>query len=385
MISVSEALAMVLDLSRPLPTEIVPLAQAAGRVMAVPARARRDQPPFDASAMDGYAVQGDVIGRTLRLTGESRAGQGFDGIVGVGEAVRISTGAPVPAGADRVVIQENTMRDGDRITVTLPSSGFNIRKRGQDFAAGQTFASRRLKPADLGLLAAMDVGQVEVFRRPVVAILSTGDELALPGTPMRDDQIPSSNAFMLKALVEEAGGRGRILPIAKDDIDSLRATFALAEGADLIVTIGGASVGDHDLVGTVAQELGMALSFHKIAMRPGKPLMAGRLGDMPMLGLPGNPVSSYVCAHLFLLPMLRAMTGQKGEPLSLQARLAASVPANGPRTHYMRAFVGPDGITPFAEQDSALLMRLTEANALLIRPDGDPARDAGDIVRYLPI
>jgi len=385
MISVSEALAMVLDLSRPLPTEIVPLAQAAGRVMAVPARARRDQPPFDASAMDGYAVQGDVIGRTLRLTGESRAGQGFDGIVGVGEAVRISTGAPVPAGADRVVIQENTMRDGDRITVTLPSSGFNIRKRGQDFAAGQTFASRRLKPADLGLLAAMDVGQVEVFRRPVVAILSTGDELALPGTPMRDDQIPSSNAFMLKALVEEAGGRGRILPIAKDDIDSLRATFALAEGADLIVTIGGASVGDHDLVGTVAQELGMALSFHKIAMRPGKPLMAGRLGDMPMLGLPGNPVSSYVCAHLFLLPMLRAMTGQKGEPLSLQARLAASVPANGPRTHYMRAFVGPDGITPFAEQDSALLMRLTEANALLIRPDGDPARDAGDIVHYLPI
>lgn len=277
------------------------------------------------------------------------------------------------------------MRDGDRITVTLPSSGFNIRKRGQDFAAGQTFASRRLKPADLGLLAAMDVGQVEVFRRPVVAILSTGDELALPGTPMRDDQIPSSNAFMLKALVEEAGGRGRILPIAKDDIDSLRATFALAEGADLIVTIGGASVGDHDLVGTVAQELGMALSFHKIAMRPGKPLMAGRLGDMPMLGLPGNPVSSYVCAHLFLLPMLRAMTGQKGEPLSLQARLAASVPANGPRTHYMRAFVGPDGITPFAEQDSALLMRLTEANALLIRPDGDPARDAGDIVHYLPI
>jgi len=385
MISVSQALAMVLDLSRPLPTEIVPLAQAAGRVMAGPASARRDQPPFDASAMDGYAVQGDVMGRTLRLTGESRAGQGFDGIVGVGEAVRISTGAPVPAGADRVVIQENTMRDGDRITVTLPSSGFNIRKRGQDFAAGQTFASRRLKPADLGLLAAMDVDQVEVFRRPVVAILSTGDELALPGTPMRDNQIPSSNAFMLKALVEEAGGRGRILPIAKDDIDSLRATFALAEGADLIVTIGGASVGDHDLVGTVAQELGMALSFHKIAMRPGKPLMAGRLGDMPMLGLPGNPVSSYVCAHLFLLPMLRAMTGQKGEPLSLQARLAASVPANGPRTHYMRAFVGPDGITPFAEQDSALLMRLTEANALLIRPDGDPARDAGDIVHYLPI
>lgn len=385
MISVSEALAMVLDLSHPLPTERVPLAQASGRVMAVPVSARRDQPPFDASAMDGYAVRGDVMGQTLHLTGESRAGQGFDSSVGMGEAVRISTGAPVPAGADRVIMQENTTQDGDRITIILPSSGFNIRKRGQDFAAGQTFPPRRLRPADLGLLAAMDVGEVEVFRRPVVAILSTGDELAMPGTPMRNDQIPSSNAFMLKALVEEAGGRGRILPIAKDDADSLRATFALAQGADLIVTIGGASVGDHDLVGTVAQELGMDLSFHKIAMRPGKPLMAGRLGDMPMLGLPGNPVSSYVCAHLFLLPMLRAMTGQTGDPQPLQAQLEAPVPANGPRAHYMRAFVGPDGITPFAEQDSALLLRLTEANALLIRPEGDPARDAGDVVHYLPI
>ncbi|WP_435170582.1 molybdopterin molybdotransferase MoeA [Falsirhodobacter sp. 1013] len=386
MISVSEALKLVLDLAAPLPTERVPLAQAAGRSMVAEVAARRDQPPFDASSMDGYAVAAlPQVGDVLRLVGESQAGRSFAGRLQVGEAIRISTGAPVPDSASHVVIQENTARDGDRITITEASAKDNIRRRGQDFRAGQTFDPRRLRPADLGLLAAMDVAEVEVFRRPVVAILSTGDELAMPGTPMRDDQIPSANSFSLKALIEAEGGIGRVLPIARDDRDSLRATFALAEGADLVVTIGGASVGDHDLVGAVAAELGLDLSFHKIAMRPGKPLMAGRLRDMPMLGLPGNPVSAYVCAHLFLLPMLRAMTGQVAEVAPSRAVLAEPVPANGPRAHYMRAVVRDGVLTPFAEQDSSLLLRLTEANALLIRPIDDPARDAGAPVDYLPI
>ncbi|WP_128254297.1 gephyrin-like molybdotransferase Glp [Falsirhodobacter deserti] len=386
MISVSEALELVLGLACQMDTERLPLAQASGRVLAREVAARRDQPPFDASAMDGYAVAGNPrVGDVLRLVGEAKAGHAFPQQVGPDQAVRISTGAPVPKGTDRIVIQENTVRDGDRIAITQASDSLHIRRRGQDFAAGQSFAPRRLRPADLGLLAAMDVPEVEVFRRPDVAIISTGDELAMPGAAMRDDQIPSSNAFALKALIEEEGGRGRILPIAKDDAESLRATFALAAGANLIVTIGGASVGDHDLVGAVAAELGMQQAFHKIAMRPGKPLMAGRLGAVPMLGLPGNPVSSYVCAQLFLLPMLRAMTGRAAQAPRMQAALAEPVPANGPRTHFMRGVVEGGRITPFAEQDSSLLLRLSEANALLIRPENDAARAEGDIVSYLPI
>lgn len=386
MIPVADALRLVLDLAAPLPTERVALARAAGRSMARPAEARRDQPPFDASSMDGYAVatvpqQGD----RLTIVGESRAGEAFAGTLAPGEAIRISTGAPVPASAAAVVIQENTARDGDTLTITEASAKDNIRRRGQDFRAGTAFAPRRLCPADLGVLATMDVPEVEVFRRPEVAIISTGDELAMPGSPMRDDQIPSANGFMLKALIEAEGGRARQLPIARDDRDSLRATFALAAGADLVVTIGGASVGDHDLVGEVAQELGLERAFHKIAMRPGKPLMAGRLGDMPMLGLPGNPVSAYVCAHLFLLPMLRAMTGLPPEAPRLTARLAAPVAANGPRAHYMRGVVRDGLLTPFAEQDSSLLLRLSEANALLVRPVGDAAQPEGAVVEYLAI
>lgn len=386
MISVEDALALVLGLAAPLGTERVPLAEAAGRSMALPVQARRDQPPFDASSMDGYAVATvPHPDDRLRLVGESQAGHAFTGTLGAGEAIRISTGAPVPASAGCVVIQENTAREDDTILITEASGKDNIRRRGQDFRAGTPFAPRRLRPADLGVLATMDVPEVEVFRRPDIAIISTGDELAMPGTPMRDDQIPSANGFMLKALIEAEGGRARQLPIAQDDRDSLRAVFALAEGADLVVTIGGASVGDHDLVGAVAQELGLERAFHKIAMRPGKPLMAGRLAGVPMLGLPGNPVSAYVCAHLFLLPMLRKMTGLPPLAPRLTARLAAPVAANGPRAHYMRGRVEDGRLTPFAEQDSSLLLRLSEANALLIRPVDDPAQDEGAVVDYLAI
>ncbi|WP_045389366.1 gephyrin-like molybdotransferase Glp [Falsirhodobacter sp. alg1] len=386
MIAVEDAQKRVLSLATPIGTEFVPLADASGRVLARPVSARRAQPPFNASAMDGYATCGEAaVGTTLTLIGESRAGHGFDGTLGPHEAIRISTGAPVPDSATHVVMQENTRRSGDRITITEPSRGTNIRLRGQDFAAGQSIGPRRLRPADLALLAAMDVADVPVFCRPRVALISTGDELAVPGTPMRDDQIPSSNAFALKALIEEAGGIARILPIATDNAEDIRAVFELAENADIVVTIGGASVGDHDLIGPMAAELGLTLDFHKIAMRPGKPLMAGRIGARPMLGLPGNPVSAFVCAQLFLLPLIRSMTGLPPISSPLYARVAQTVPANGARTHYMRAHLADGKLTAFSEQDSSLMLRLTEANALLIRPIDAPALAKGDLAPFLPI
>lgn len=382
MISVQEALSRVLALARTPGTETIALDQAAGRVMAAPVAARRDQPPFDAAAMDGYAA---AEGDSFIVIGESRAGGAFPGRIGAGEAIRISTGAPVPVGATRVIMQEDVQRDGDRIAVTGTSSGAHIRRRGQDFAAGHSLAPRRLRPADLALIAAMDVPRIKVLRRPTVAIISTGDELVMPGDPARDDQIISSNSFALKAMVEAEGATARVLPIVPDDEAALRLVLDMARDADVIVTIGGASVGDHDLVGKVLAGLGMDLSFHKIAMRPGKPLMAGRIGNAALLGLPGNPISAIVCGHLFLLPLLRAMQGQEPMAAIRQARLAAPLAANGPRAHYMRASLNGDTITAFDRQDSALLVALAEADALLIRPVGDPARAAGEVVDYLPI
>jgi len=387
MIPVEEAQARVLALAAPLPAEPVPLAQAAGRWLAAPVAARSDQPPFDASAMDGYAVQGDPMpGDSLAVIGESGAGHGFAGTLLPGQTLRIFTGAPVPAGATRVVIQEDVTRQGDRITITATDTNTNIRPRGADFAAGAPLSPRRLRPADLGLLAAMNIPLVPCTRRPVVALLMTGDELVMPGEVPRPDQIIASNGFALKAMAESEGAEARLLPIARDSEAALRQGFALAEGADVIVTIGGASVGDHDLVGKVARDLGMEPAFWKIAMRPGKPLMAGRLGASAMLGLPGNPVSAIVTGHLFLLPLIRALQGDPAPlPRARRARLASDLPANGPRTHYMRARLDGDRIAPFDRQDSSLLTILTEADALLIRPLGDGPRKAGDLTGYLPL
>lgn len=385
MISVEEALSRCLDLARGLPPETVPLAQAAGRWMCVPATARRDQPPFPASAMDGYAVAGDpAVGDSFLVVGEAGAGHAFDGTIGPGEAARIFTGAPVPAGATRVVIQEDVRREGDRITLTSADGGANIRPRGQDFRAGDSLAPRLLRPNDLALLAAMNVPQVTVTRRPVVALVATGDELVMPGEEPGPDQIIASNGFALKAMIEAEGGQARMLPIARDTEAELETVLGLTEGADLIVTIGGASVGDHDLVGRTA---GFAADFWKVAMRPGKPLMAGRLNGVPMLGLPGNPVSAIVCGHLFLLPMVRAMLGRPdAAPAPQEARLTVDLPANGPRAHYMRARLAPGPtISPFDRQDSALLSILGQADALLVRPVGAPPCRAGDTVPYLPL
>ena len=388
MISVEEALSRCLALVSPLPAEAVALRQSVGRMMAEPALANRDQPPFPASAMDGYALQGDpVAGDSFTLIGEAQAGKAFAGAVGPGEAVRIFTGAPVPQGANRVVIQEDVEASGPTITLKPKAdTARHIRPQGQDFKSGEALAPRRLSPHDLALLAAMNIPQVQVHRRPVIAIIATGDELVMPGEVPSPDQIICSNAFALAALIEAEGGIARILPIARDTEAELRAVFALAKDADLIVTIGGASVGDHDLVGPVAQSLGLESAFWKIAMRPGKPLMAGRLQGVPMLGLPGNPVSSIVCAHLFRLPMVRALQGRPDvAPPPRKAVLGADVEPNGPRTHYMRARLVEGIITPFDRQDSALIRILTEANALLIRPLGDNAQRAGTEALYLTL
>ncbi|PIE06408.1 MAG: molybdopterin molybdenumtransferase MoeA [Rhodobacterales bacterium] len=390
MISVDEALAQLFALAHPLGTERVCLAEAGGRVLAEAVVAGRDQPPFPASAMDGYAVKGveaepDAL---FKVIGQSRAGARFDGRVGAGQAVRIFTGAPVPEGADRIVIQEDVTREGELIRLARDlDPGPYIRPAGMDFVAGARLeAPRRLGARELALIAAMNAGKVTVARRPEVALIATGDELVMPGETPGPDQIIASNAFGLKPMLEAAGATVRILPIARDDEASLRTVFGLAQGADLIVTIGGASVGDHDLVAPVAAELGMEQSFYKVAMRPGKPLMAGRLGGAAMVGLPGNPVSSLVCGLVFLVPMLRAMQGLPADPAPrLEAPLAEPIPANGPREHYMRALVDETGIRPLPAQDSALLTMLSRANALIVRPVSDPARAAGDTITYIPL
>ncbi|PWE34281.1 molybdopterin molybdenumtransferase MoeA [Maritimibacter sp. 55A14] len=389
MISTEEALAHVLALCRPLGVEHVPLAEAAGRVLAEPMVARRTQPPFAASAMDGYALDGAgaLPGSCFKIIGEAVAGKRFSGAVNPGEAVRIFTGAPVPEGASRVVIQEDVVRDGDTITLGDDLGGKDhIRPAGDDFKAGDRLeAPRRLSPSDIALLAAMNHAELPVARRPEIAVIPTGDELVAPGEDPGPDQIIASNSYGLKALLEAQGARVRLLPIARDTAASLGTALELARGADMIVTIGGASVGDHDLVRQVAGDRGLALEFYKIRMRPGKPLMAGRIMGSVMVGLPGNPVSAMVCGHIFLRPAVDAMLGLKVRALPrMQMPLEQAIRPNGGREHYMRARLveGAEGlrVRVFGRQDSALLSVLGDADALVVRPPDDPARAAGEQV-----
>ncbi|MCW9043777.1 MAG: molybdopterin molybdotransferase MoeA [Pseudopelagicola sp.] len=391
MISVSQALDLLFTLAQPLETESVPLIEAHGRVLAAPVTARLTQPPFAASAMDGYAVDAAAArpGARFSVIGESAAGHGFSGSVGRGETVRIFTGAPVPKGTSRVIIQEDITRDDTTITLgqTL-DSGPHIRPAGADFAEGSPFpAPKRLSPSDIALLASMNIAEVPVTRRPRVAIMSTGDELVMPGETPGPDQIIVSNSFGLAALLSDLGAEPRLLPIARDSRASLETAFSLTDDADLVLTIGGASVGDHDLVGDVAADLGMERSFYKIAMRPGKPLMAGRMSDgAMMIGLPGNPVSAMVCGHVFVAPVIRALLGLPPAPAStVSAPLATPLEANGAREHYMRARLETGHLIAFTRQDSALLSVLSEANALLIRPPHDPPRAVGEVLRYIPL
>lgn len=388
MISVDEALDAVLNLVAPLKSEDVPLRAVNGRVLSRPVTAQRNQPPFAASSMDGYALRRAEVepDAMFKVVGEAAAGHGYAGTLRAGQAVRIFTGAPVPDGADFVVIQEDVTRRGNLITLGHRiDKKDNIRPAGGDFRLGDELtAPRRLRPADVALLAAMNVASVPVTRKPIIAILATGDELVQPGEDPGPDQIIASNSYGLAAMFEDAGAEVRMLPIARDTVASLKQAFALAHGADLIVTIGGASVGDHDLIAPVAAELGMEQAFYKVAMRPGKPLMAGKIAGAAMIGLPGNPVSAMVCGAIFVLPMLRRMLGLSNVHAPLHsAPLGREIGANGPRAHYMRANLRDGALYPDDQQDSSLLSVLAQADALMIRPPQDPARNAGEIQQYI--
>lgn len=392
LLPVEEAHARLMALFQPVTPEDIPLAKAGGRVLASDVVAARAQPPVAISAMDGYALRGADLGpgTRLRLLGSAAAGRRFEGSVGQGEAVRIFTGAPVPAGADTVLIQEDA-EAGEGWVAPKPGhdTDTNIRPAGGDFPVGARItAPRRLSPADLALIAAMGADPVRVYRRPVVALLMTGDELVMPGEAPGPEQVVASNAFGLKAMLEAVGAEVRILPIARDTVESLDLGFSLASGADLLVTIGGASVGDLDLVRPAATARGLNLEFHRIAMRPGKPLMAGRIGDAAFVGLPGNPVSALVTGRIFLVPAIERMLGLAGEPpVRTPGRLDTPVGANGPRMHFMRARVesGADGwrVSVFDRQDSSLLSVLSESNALLVRPSGESAREMNAPIEFI--
>jgi molybdopterin molybdotransferase len=395
---VKVALKALLDsVPGPTPAVSVPLAQAAGRVLAAPLTALRTQPPFANSAMDGYAARAEdlVPGDELAVIGESAAGRAFAGSVGPGEAVRIFTGAPMPEGADTILIQEYADGVGSpRITVREGATqGRHVRPAGLDFAEGDELlpAGRKLDSAALGLAAAGRHPALPVRRKPLVAILATGDELVLPGEPTGPDQIVASNSFSLAAIVEQAGGSVLDLGIARDNHPDLAAKIALARnsGADVLITLGGASVGTHDLVQAGLSAQGLELGFWKIAMRPGKPMMMGRLGGMIALGLPGNPVASIVCGHLFVIPLIEALLGlpEPDRDRSEPATLAIDMPANDEREDYARSeLLGSAGawqVRPFPVQDSSMLGVLARAQALTIRPPFAPAAKAGDLCRIL--
>ena len=397
---VAEALRLILSTAAaPRAVETVPLRHAAGRTLARDLAARRTQPPCDVSAMDGYALRASdvaAVPATLDVVGESAAGRPFPGALGPGQAARIFTGAPVPPGADTVVIQENTERpEPGRVSVLQPEAeGRHIRSGGQDFREGEVLlaAGLRLGAADVALAAAMNHAALPVFRRPRVAVLATGDELVQPGGTPGPGQIVASNSFALLALAEAAGAEAVDLGIARDDAGSLADRFAAAReaGADLLVTLGGASVGDHDLVQRALVAEGMELGFWRVAMRPGKPLMHGHLGPLQVLGLPGNPVSAIVCGMLFVHPLIRALCGDRraAQDPSEPAVLAAPMAANDARQDYVRGRVvdaaeGLPRVEPGARQDSSMLKALSEADCLVIRPPHAPAAEIGAPCRMI--
>ncbi len=390
LVPVAEALERLLEGAVVLPGESVALADAAGRVLAEPVVALRTQPPFNASAMDGYAARAeDVASAPARLSviGMAPAGRGFDGTVGKAQAVRIFTGAPLPEGADTIVIQEN-VRDlgGGQIEVIEPTAkDRNIRRRGLDFAQGDVLLEkgRVLDPAALSLAASANHPTLSVVKRPLVAIIATGDELLPPGSELGPDQIISSNAYGVAAAAQSVGALALDLGIAADRKEAIAALVkkAVAAKADVIVTLGGASVGDHDLVHDVLTGEGMKLDFWKLAMRPGKPLMFGRLGDIRCIGLPGNPVASLVCSQLFLKPLLAQLGGRTHRQDIRQVKLGAAMPANDLRQDYVRAVVREEAgalvATPFGIQDSSMLRMLADANGLIVREPFAPAAEAG--------
>jgi len=397
MLSVDEALARVLAAIVPLSQEIVPLTQAAGRVLAAPVTAGHSQPPFDASAMDGYAVRAAdaARGAPLRLIGTAQAGQRFSGMVNAGQCVRIFTGAPLPIGTDSVVVQEEAVVDGTAIGFAAPvTPGQYVRHRGSVFAEGAVLlpAGLLLTAARIALIASANRASVTVTCRPRVAILSSGDELVVPGTPLGPDQIVSANNYGLAALFTAAGAEILDLGIVPDDLPRLTRTLgnAFDGGVDMLVTSGGASVGNRDYTQDALKALGVDLDFWKIALRPGKPMMFGKRGDTVVFGLPGNPVSAMVTGTIFALPALRRLAGQS-DPANPQLilPLAAPLPANGERRHFLRGRLEPapggTQVMPLAETDSGHIASLAAADVLIVQPEHDPGRPAGSMVEIIPL
>lgn len=396
MISLEEARDRILGALTPTAAETVALAEAWGRVLARPVLARLTQPPADVSAMDGYAVRAAdaVLGARLAVIGAAPAGHPFAGEVGPGQAVRIFTGGFMPRGADGVLLQEDAEESGGVVTLReAVRPGRWVRRRGLDFTEGETLlpAARRLTARDIGLAAAANHPWLTVHRRPRIGILATGDEIALPGEPIPPGGIVSSNAHASAAAVRAAGGEPVILPIAPDDRDAIAAAAAAAPGCDLLVTTGGASVGEHDLVQQALGPEGFELGFWKIAMRPGKPLIWGRLGRTPVLGLPGNPVSALICAVQFLVPAIAVLSGlPPAPPPTILARAGAPLAENDRRFDHLRASLGTDRdgrpvVTPFPVQDSSMLATLARAEALILRPPHAPALPEGAEVEAIPL
>lgn len=395
LLPVDDALALVLKGLVPLQAERVTLDDALGRVLAEDVAATLTQPPFDASAMDGFAVRFEDVATlpaTLALIGESAAGARFAGTVGPGQAVRIFTGAPVPDGADAIVIQEDTVLTGDAVLIQGAGARRHIRPRGEDFEQGEVLLRKgtRLGPRVLVLAASANHAELPVIRKPKVAVLATGDEVVPPGSTLSADEIVSSVPIGLAALIEAQGGETLNLGIAKDDRDSIVALARTGADADILVTIGGASVGERDLVASALQSEGLLLDFAKVAMRPGKPVLYGRLGSQRFLGLPGNPISALVCAEVFLMPMLRALLGlaENERPLA-DAVLGEDLKANGERRHYMRATSTwrEDGlrvVRPLLSQDSSLVAIFAKADCLILRLPHAPALTEGGTVKILP-
>jgi molybdopterin molybdotransferase len=387
LMSVAAARERILSDATPLEAEFVHVNDAAGRVLAEDLRAALTQPPFDASAMDGYAVRAADAANApirLRLTGTAAAGHAFSGAIHEGEAVRIFTGAPLPAGADTVVIQENTRVPSEGAVEILEAAklGRNVRSRGFDFKEGEALiaAGTRLNGRHLMLAAAANRAAIPVRRKPRVAVLATGDELASPGAVPRADQIISSIPSGLKTAIASWGAEARILDIARDNRESLTTLAAEASGADMLVTIGGASVGEHDLVRAVLEEAGARFDILKVAMRPGKPVMFGFKGAQRVLSLPGNPISAMICARIFLKPLLERLLGANERDLIEDRPLAAPLEANGEREHYMRAIVRDGAVEALADQDSSLVNAFARADCLIVRPPSAPPLPTGAMV-----
>jgi molybdopterin molybdotransferase len=390
LITLDEARDRLLALATPRDAVSLPLQQTTGLVLTHPLTAQRQQPAADLSAMDGYVVRRADLPGPWRVVGESAAGQAFADSIGQGEAARISTGAIIPAGADCVVVQEDVSRDGDRLTLTgdgPPVPGAHIRRAGHDFTAGaQLAAAGTLIDARLIALAAMaGHGTMSVYPRPRITILSSGDELVPPGEPLPSPaHIPASNGVMLASMLSRLPADVVMPPLLRDDRRAIAAALTEHRHADIIVTTGGASVGDHDLLQPALKDCGGKMDFWRIAMRPGKPVMVGTLGNAIVLGLPGNPVSAYVTALLLLLPLVRALAGyQHVLPPVLQAAAGAAIPANGPRQDFMRARFDGGHLLPVSSQDSGALASLNAANALIIRPAFQPEVQPGDPIDYI--